>query len=159
MIGTISWQEREAIIQEYISGKSTKAQIWRKYTGRQKEHGEILKWMRQLGYKVVSMPRMRPNSFKKVIANSNPTPIRAVSSISWQEREAIIQEYLAGKSTKAQIWRKYTGQEQEHGELLKWMRKLGYISQQEPHPIKRSNSMVKAKFAQQVDKPNWEKPL
>jgi hypothetical protein len=91
MIGTISWQEREAIIQEYLSGKSTKTEIWKKHTGHKKEHGQILKWMRQLGYKVISMPRMNANSFKNVVANN--TLIRAVSSISWQEREAIIQEY------------------------------------------------------------------
>jgi transposase len=155
MIGTISWQEREAIIQEYLSGKYTKAEIWKKYTGHKKEHGQILKWMRQLGYKVISMPRMNSNSFKKVVANT--TPIRAVSSISWQERETIIQEYLSGKYTKTEIWRKYTGQEQEHGELLKWMRKLGYISHQESYPMKRSNSILDAKLAQQVDNSTREK--
>jgi len=48
--------------------------------------------------------------------------------LSWAEREAMIEEYLRGTSTKAELWYKYTGQREEHGQLLNWMRKLGYIS-------------------------------
>jgi len=40
----------------------------------------------------------------------------------------MIVEYLKGNSTKAELWHKYTGQSEEHGQLLNWMRKLGYIS-------------------------------
>jgi transposase len=53
---------------------------------------------------------------------------RTGASLSWQEREAMIVEYLRGSSTKAELWYKYTGQREEHGQLLNWMRKLGYIS-------------------------------
>ena len=42
------------------------------------------------------------------------------------EKHFIIQELLSTGSTKAQIWEKYTGQIEEHGQLLRWMRKLGY---------------------------------
>jgi transposase len=28
--------------------------------------------------------------------------------------------------SKKEIWKKYTGQEEEHGQLLRWMKKLGY---------------------------------
>ena len=42
------------------------------------------------------------------------------------EKHQIIQELLATGCTKAQIWEKYTGQNEEHGQLLRWMRKLGY---------------------------------
>jgi hypothetical protein len=53
---------------------------------------------------------------------------RTGGSISWEEREAMIKEYLTGNYTKVELWQKYTGHTEEHGELLRWMRALGYIS-------------------------------
>lgn len=52
---------------------------------------------------------------------------RTGRSISWEERETIVKVYLAGGYTKQQIWKMYTGGEEEHGQLLQWMRKLGYL--------------------------------
>ncbi|MBU1045081.1 MAG: hypothetical protein KJ915_11875 [Candidatus Omnitrophica bacterium] len=43
-----------------------------------------------------------------------------------EEMHFIIQELLSSKCTKREIWEKYTGQEEEHGQLLRWMKKLGY---------------------------------
>lgn len=43
-----------------------------------------------------------------------------------EARQKIIQDYLTSGKTKREIWKKYTGQEIEHGQLLKWMRELGY---------------------------------
>lgn len=45
---------------------------------------------------------------------------------SESERHAIIQEYMTSGKTKKEIWHKYTGQTEEHGNLRKWMRLLGY---------------------------------
>jgi transposase len=42
------------------------------------------------------------------------------------ERHKILQEYITSGKTKKEIWYKYTGQSEEHGNLRKWMRKLGY---------------------------------
>ena len=42
--------ERHKILQEYISSGKTKKEIWHKYTGQAEEHGNLRKWMRQLGY-------------------------------------------------------------------------------------------------------------
>lgn len=42
------------------------------------------------------------------------------------EKHQIIQELLQYQLTKQEIWEKYTGQEQEHGQLLRWMKALGY---------------------------------
>lgn len=53
--------------------------------------------------------------------------IRHGGSISWIEREEMIKEYLSGGLSKAEIWKKYTGQDEEHSQLLNWMRKLGYV--------------------------------
>ncbi len=44
------------------------------------------------------------------------------------EKHIIIQEFLTTGCSKAQIWEKYTGKLEEHGQLLRWMRKLGYDS-------------------------------
>ena len=43
-----------------------------------------------------------------------------------EEKHYIIQELIFSKCTKRDIWEKYTGQEEEHGQLLRWMHKLGY---------------------------------
>ena len=42
------------------------------------------------------------------------------------ERELIVQEFLASDCSKKEIWKKYTGQEEEHGQLLRWIWQLGY---------------------------------
>ena len=42
--------ERHQIIEDCLSSGSTKRDVWRKYTGRDEEHGTILRWMRELGY-------------------------------------------------------------------------------------------------------------
>ena len=45
-----SSSEKEYILQDLISSGKTKQEIWEKYTGQKEEHGNLLKWMRQLGY-------------------------------------------------------------------------------------------------------------
>ena len=52
--------EKHFIIQELLSTGCTKAQIWEKYTGQLEEHGQLLRWMRQLGYDT-SVKTRRPN--------------------------------------------------------------------------------------------------
>ncbi len=42
------------------------------------------------------------------------------------EKHFIIQDLLSSKCPKRDIWKKHTGQEEEHGQILRWMRKLGY---------------------------------
>jgi len=46
-----------------------------------------------------------------------------------EEQHSIIQEMLKHGCSKKEIWKKYTGQEDEHGQLLRWMRKLGYSTE------------------------------
>jgi transposase-like protein len=52
--------EKHAIIQELIETQCTKAEIWEKYTGQAEEHGQLLRWMKQLGYNTGIKTR-RPN--------------------------------------------------------------------------------------------------
>lgn len=55
---------------------------------------------------------------------------------SEQEKHIIIKDYLSSGKSKSEIWLKYTGQEMEHGHLLRWMRKLGYETK---NAIKKTN--------------------
>lgn len=55
--------------------------------------------------------------------------LRSGSSFSTSERHHIIQEMLSSDCTRTAIWRKYTGQCEEHGSLLRWMHQLGYPSE------------------------------
>ena len=50
------------------------------------------------------------------------------SHFSESERRMIIEDYLQSGLTKRAIWEKYTGNGNEHGLLLYWMYKYGYIS-------------------------------
>ena len=52
--------EKHQIIQELLNSGCTKQEIWEKYTGQQEEHGQLLRWMRQLGYDD-SVKTRRPN--------------------------------------------------------------------------------------------------
>jgi len=53
--------------------------------------------------------------------------IRNAGELSLSERHEMIKEYLSGGYTKKEIWFKYTGQPEEHGGLLTWMRRYGYL--------------------------------
>lgn len=63
--------------------------------------------------------------------------VRTGGSLSWEEREAMIKDYLTGNYTKVGLWKKYTGQDEEHGQLLRWMRMLGYVSNETSNERKR----------------------
>lgn len=46
-----SEEERHKIVRDYLTSGKKKNEIWYQYTGQQEEHGQLLKWLRQLGYK------------------------------------------------------------------------------------------------------------
>jgi len=60
------------------------------------------------------------------------------------EKHHIIQELLASRRTKQDIWQEYTGESEEHGQLLAWMRKLGYNTnfKKQPYLVSNSQKMV-----------------
>ena len=68
--------------------------------------------------------------------------LRSAGSFSTQERHNIIQEVLSSNCTRVEIWRKYTGQNEEHGNILRWMHQLGY-----PYELVRRRST----FGRNVD--------
>ena len=59
---------------------------------------------------------------------------RTGRSLSWEEHEAMIKEYLRGDWTKNAIWRKYMGQPKENSQIIKWMRQLGYLKDGATNP-------------------------
>jgi len=45
---------------------------------------------------------------------------------SQSERHQMVHDYLTSGKKKIEIWQQYTGQQEEHGQLLKWLRQFGY---------------------------------
>jgi hypothetical protein len=75
------------------------------------------------------------------------------------EQHQIIQELLSSGCTKQEIWQKYTGEEEEHGQLLRWMRKLGYdekIKTRRPNFTTNKVSMKKKKVFDNQSEESFE---
>jgi len=66
--------EKHLIIQEMLESGCTKREIWEKYTGHEEEHGQLLRWMRKLGYNA-GIPTRRPNFV------SNPIQMKKKESV------------------------------------------------------------------------------
>lgn len=60
--------------------------------------------------------------------DNSKTAFKMPALFTEPERRSIIEEYLQSNETKNSVWKKYTGQELEKSQLLRWMRQLGYIS-------------------------------
>jgi transposase len=52
------------------------------------------------------------------------------SEIPLSERHEMIKEYLQGGKKKIDVWYNHTGQTEEHGQILRWMERYGYIEKQ-----------------------------
>ncbi len=66
---------------------------------------------------------------------------------SLEMRHRIIKDYLESGWTKRKIWEKYTGEPEEHGALLKWMRELGYTTSNKKAILVPLNSRTMKKKA------------
>jgi transposase len=72
---------------------------------------------------------------------NNRKPLQSFTTV---ERHKIINEWLNTGCSKNEIWRKYTGRREEHGNLLRWMRQLGYLPEFEgrrPNIVSKSYTM------------------
>ena len=76
-------------------------------------------------------------------------PIRKGGSLSWEERDQLLKEYLQGGQTKNEIWHNYIGQQLEHGQMLCWMQKLGYMTSDQ-QTTKTDNTRQQAEDKQQA---------
>lgn len=78
--------------------------------------------------------------------------LKKPSEFSIEERKLIIEEYLQTGFRKREIWEKYTGRKEEKGNLLNWMRELGY------HP-KRQKATFDASNQKDMPKDNVEESI
>lgn len=95
------------------------------------------------------------NKKSKVISGLSDGKIIQKSGkyFSDEEKHHIIQDLISSKCTKREIWEKYTGQEEEHGQLLRWMSKLGYdtgIKTRRPNFVSNSIQMKKKKYQEEA---------
>jgi hypothetical protein len=52
--------------------------------------------------------------------------IKTLSDLSLEERLNMVREYLTTDLSKLAVWKKYTGQDNEHGKILMLLRKFGF---------------------------------
>jgi hypothetical protein len=85
--------------------------------------------------------------------------LRSAGSFTISERHKIINEMMTSRSSKVEIWKKYTGHEEEHGNLLRWMRQLGYNAEHSRRTFtfgENNNLMTKRKKALQIGEESFE---
>jgi hypothetical protein len=101
----ISESERREIIEEYLKGGRTKQEIWQHYTGKMEEHGQIIRWMRQLGYLENSLPArplpVRPLSLP-IMPSSKPQP----STEELQKKIKQLEQQLLDSQLKEEAYRR-----------------------------------------------------
>ena len=76
-------------------------------------------------------------------------------SFSRAQKHLIVQDYLTGRLSKREIWEKYTGAKEEHGQILRWMRQFGYDNQT---PLCDNPNFVEI-IAEMEKKTNINKPI
>jgi hypothetical protein len=85
--------------------------------------------------------------------------LRSAGSFTISERHKIINEMMTSRNSKVEIWKKYTGREEEHGNLLRWMRQLGYNAEHSSRTFtfgENNNLMTKRKKALQIGEESFE---
>lgn len=97
--------EKHQIIQELINSGRTKAEIWKKYTGQEAEHGQLLRWMRKLGYDT-SVKTRRPNLGGKTSAVTNKKksehqPSEDFEALQLKKRVAELEDQLKDAEMRA----------------------------------------------------------
>jgi hypothetical protein len=97
--------QRHQIIQEFLSSGYTKNEIYAKYTGGIKHHGEIVRWMRQLGYNCES-PKRRINFVKNTTVMPPKEPYTTLADESFEilqlkKRVAELENQLKDAEMKA----------------------------------------------------------
>ena len=101
--------EKHQIIQELIYTQCTKVEIWEKYTGEQEEHGQLLRWMKQLGYNTgikTRRPNIVPNLYsmaQKKIKPDKPvtTDDEFFENLQLKKRIADLEKQLKDAELKA----------------------------------------------------------
>lgn len=82
--------------------------------------------------------------------------LKRARDFSLSDRHQIIQEYLSSGKNKVDIWYKYTGQTEEHGQLLKWIRRYGYEDCNSKNEINFARSMKNCKVKNHQPEESFE---
>ncbi len=75
------------------------------------------------------------------------------------EKHKIIEELIATRCTKQKIWKKYTGENAERGQLLRWIRALGYdagIKKRRTTIVSDIHSMAKKTIKKDLEEDDCE---
>ncbi len=100
--------EKHQMIQEMLTSGCTKRAIWKKYTGREDEHGKILDWMRQFGYN--SSISLRRSAFesnfeymarKKLVKIDSAPEQESFENLQLKKRVAELEKQLKDAELKA----------------------------------------------------------
>ena len=100
--------EKHQMIQEMLTSGCTKRAIWKKYTGRDDEHGKILDWMRQFGY--ISSISLRRSAFesnfeymarKKSVKTDSVPEQESFENLQLKKRVAELEKQLKDAELKA----------------------------------------------------------
>jgi transposase-like protein len=94
-----SIEERKLIVEEYLQTGKQKREIWKKYTGRSEEKGDLLKWMRQLGYDI-------PTRYSKLVSSNLSTMPKkkiedSIENIQLKEKIAQLEKALLNSELRA----------------------------------------------------------
>jgi transposase len=108
ILNVFSVEERHQIIQEMLSTGCNKRDIWEKYTGEPEEHGQIIKWMRELGYGdriITRRPNFATNQFvmskKKKPIKSDDTDNESFENLQLKKRIKELESQLKDAEMKA----------------------------------------------------------
>ena len=89
------------MVEDYLNGGLSKAEIWRRYTGRTEEHGKIIKWMRQFGYLERTLPS---EALSLAIMPGSTTPQSSVEEL--QKRIKQLEQQLLDSQLKEEAYRR-----------------------------------------------------
>lgn len=99
---------KHQIIQEMLSSGCSKQEIWKKYTGRDQEHGKIVAWMRELGYNpqdsvrtITFEPKITPMVKRKVPKTDKETSEDSFENLQLKKRIAELEKQLKDTELKA----------------------------------------------------------
>jgi transposase-like protein len=92
-------EEKIAIIEEYLSSGKSKKEIWQRHTGRDQEHGAILKWMRTFGFSQETTSVLRNNYQMK--KTNQEAPLDAFETAQLKRRIEDLESKLKEAEMKA----------------------------------------------------------
>lgn len=91
---------KDFVCQDYLKGEKTKADLWREHIGGDSEHGNLTKWLRELGYSTDVIPRSSKFVPMKEKNTSNQT-IGSFEELQMKKRIAELEKQLKDAELKA----------------------------------------------------------